>query len=172
VSTRFYPGQRRGGDGADIRATNGGDPRRIVLADRLFAWAPALVWAAVIFFFSTEELAAEHTGPWLEAIVRVFLPSLSPRTFEVLHTILRKLAHVAEYFVLALLIDRGWRRGSRLRPRWAPAAAFVVAALYSLTDEWHQSFVPSRTASLFDCGFDSVGAAIAAKVRSARAYLS
>ena len=51
-------------------------------------------------------------------------------------------------------------------------AAFFVAAVYSLTDEWHQTFVPSRTASLFDCGFDSVGAAIAARVASRRAYLS
>jgi len=144
----------------------------VTLGDRLSAWAPAVAWAAVIFFFSTEELAAEHTGTWLESFVRLFLPSLSPRTFEVLHAILRKLAHVAEYFVLALLVDRGWRHGSRLRPAWAPMAAFFVAALYSLSDEWHQTFVPSRTASLFDCGFDSIGAALAARMRSRRAYLS
>ena len=144
----------------------------MTLGDRVSAWAPAVAWAVVIFFFSTEELAAKHTGSWLESILRLFLPSLSPQIFEVLHVTLRKLAHVGEYFVLALLVDHGWRRGSRLRPGWAPLAAFFVAAVYSLTDEWHQTFVPSRTASLFDCGFDSVGAAIAARVASRRAYLS
>lgn len=137
----------------------------------LTAWAPAIAWAAVIFFFSTEEFAAEHTSNWLEWAVRFILPSLSPRTFDVLHVALRKAAHVGEYFVFALLLDRGWRQGSPLRPRWAPLAAFVVAALYSLTDEWHQSFVPERTASLFDCGFDSFGAALAARGAARKQYL-
>jgi VanZ family protein len=140
--------------------------------ERFSAWAPAVAWAAVIFFMSTEEFAAEHTGRWLEWAVRLILPSLSPRTFDVLHVVLRKLAHVGEYFVLALLLDRGWRQGSSLRPRWVPLAAFVVAALYSLTDEWHQSFVADRTASLLDCGFDSVGAAMAVRATARKAYLA
>ena len=133
---------------------------------------PPIAWAAVIFFLSTEDFAAEHTGTWLEWATRLILPSLSHRTFEVLHVVLRKAAHVAEYFVLALLLDRAWRQGSPLRPRWAPLASFAVAALYSLTDEWHQTFVPDRTASLFDCGFDSLGAAVAARIAARKRYLA
>jgi len=137
----------------------------------LSVWVPPIAWAAVIFFLSTEEFAAEHTGSWLEWALRSILPSLSHHTFEVLNAVLRKAAHVGEYFVLALLLDRAWRQGSPLRPRWAPLAAFVVAALYSLTDEYHQTFVPQRTASLFDCGFDSLGAALAARMASRERYL-
>ena len=137
----------------------------------LAIWLPPIAWAAVIFLLSTEDFAAEHTATWLEWAVRLVLPSLSHHTFEVLHVVLRKAAHVAEYFVLALLLDRAWREGSPLRPRWAPLAAFVVAVLYSLTDEYHQTFVPERTASLFDCGFDSLGAALAARATARKQYL-
>ena len=120
---------------------------------------------------STEEMSAEHTRRWLEPIVRFFLPSLPQAAFDLVHADVRKLAHVVEYFVLALLLDRGWRRGSTLSPARAPLAAFVVAALYSLSDEGHQAFVAVRTASLFDCGWDSFGAALAAHLARRQTYL-
>lgn len=139
--------------------------------DRVAAWAPAVVWALVIFFMSTEEMSAARTRSWIEPIVRFFLPSLSEASFDLVHAVVRKLAHVAEYFALALLVDRGWRQGSMLSPARAPLAAFAVAALYSLSDEWHQTFVAQRTASLLDCGWDSLGAALAARLASWRTYL-
>ena len=141
------------------------------LRDRVSAWAPAVVWALVIFFMSTEEMAGRHTRTWLAPIVRFFFPSVREASFELGHAVVRKLAHVAEYFVFALLVDRGWRRGSTLAPARAPLAAFAVAALYSLTDEGHQTFVAARTASLLDCGLDSLGAALAARVARRRTFL-
>ena len=42
----------------------------------------------------------------------------------------------------------------------AAFAALIVAGLYSLGDEYHQSFVPGRGASLVDCGIDTAGALI------------
>ena len=139
--------------------------------DRLSAWAPVVVWAAVIFYMSTDEMSAEHTRPWLEGIVRFFLPSVSDAFFDVLHMAVRKLAHVSEYFVLALFVDRGLRRGSTLSPARAPLTAFVLSALYSLSDEGHQVFVATRTASLLDCGLDSIGAGLAALRMRGRSYL-
>ncbi len=141
------------------------------LRDRISAWAPAVVWALVIFFMSTEEMAAAHTRRWLEPIVHFFFPAVPEADFDLGHAVVRKLAHVSEYFVFALLLDRGWRQGSMLSRARAPFAAFAVAALYSLTDEGHQTFVASRTASLFDCVLDSLGAALAAGVASRRTYL-
>ena len=143
----------------------------MIRRDRLAAWAPAVVWAAVIFYMSTDELSAEHTRSWIEPIVRFFVPSLPDAAFEVLHFVVRKLAHMTEYFVFALLIERGCRRGSELAPSRAPLVAWVVAALYSLTDEGHQLLVASRGASLLDCGLDSLGAAIAAILSSRGLYL-
>jgi VanZ family protein len=34
----------------------------------------------------------------------------------------------------------------------------LLAGLYSLTDEFHQRFVPGRGPSIVDCGFDTIGA--------------
>ncbi len=141
------------------------------LRDRVSAWAPAIVWASVIFFMSTDEMSEAHTRVWLEPIVRLFLPALSEAAFDIVHAVVRKLAHVAEYFVLTLLAERGWRQGSMLSPGRAPLAAFVAAVLYSLTDEGRQMFVPDRTASLLDCGWDSLGAALAARLASWRTHL-
>lgn len=138
------------------------------LRDRVSAWAPAVVWALVIFSMSSEGMSADRTRNWLEPIIRLFLPALSEASLDLIHVVLRKSAHVAEYFVLALLIDRGWRRGSTLPPARAPLAAFAVAALYSLTDEGHQRFVAGRAASLLDCGWDFLGAALAARLASWR----
>jgi VanZ family protein len=129
---------------------------------RVSAWAPAGVWAGVIFLMSTDTLSAAHTRDVFEPILRFLFPSLSPEAFELLHAHARKLAHVSEYLVFALLLDRGFRRDSPLAPSRAPLAALAVAAFYSLTDEGHQAFVDSRTPSLYDCGFDSFGAAIGA----------
>ena len=132
---------------------------------RLAAWAPAAFWAAWIFLMSTDVMSAEHTR-LIEPVLRFFYPSLSPEAFEVVHAIMRKLAHVGEYLIFALLLDRGFRRDSPLSPAHAPLAALVAAALYSLTDEAHQSFVASRTPSLYDCGLDSIGAAIGAGAKA------
>lgn len=76
----------------------------------------------------------------------------------------RKSAHLFEYAVLALLILRAIKRP--LRPAsnswsWQRAGvALLIAAAYAATDEWHQSFVPSRTADLNDVLIDSSGALI------------
>ncbi len=48
------------------------------------------------------------------------------------------------------------------RSPWRPRLAFccvVIAGLYSVTDEFHQSFTPNRVASALDCLLDTTGAA-------------
>jgi len=63
-----------------------------------------------------------------------------------------KLAHLITYAVLAGLLRAGGL---------APAPALATAALYGLSDEWHQSFVPGRDASLADWAADVSGAVLA-----------
>jgi hypothetical protein len=66
--------------------------------------------------------------------------------------------HVAEYFILGLLFFRAFRgndpQGWRLR--WAVCAVIGVV-FYALGDEFHQSWIASRTSSLVDVGIDSMG---------------
>jgi VanZ family protein len=124
----------------------------------LVAWWPALLWATVIFSMSTDTFSSEHTGSIIEPILRWIYPAITAEQFEIIHHVTRKTAHFTEYFVFALLLFRGIRRG---RPgwRWSWAfGAFFLAAMYSALDEIHQAFVASRTASPYDSLLDSVGA--------------
>jgi VanZ family protein len=69
---------------------------------------------------------------------------------------------VGQYGVLGFLVYRSF--GSQIRVYWQPQQALwsvLAASAYSLTDEFHQLFAQGRGASLFDCGIDTVGAAIA-----------
>ena len=125
----------------------------------LRSWWPALLWAAFIFSLSTDTFSAEHTGRFLQPLLR--WAHLSDDQFNAVHFFIRKCAHFAEYFVFCLLIYRGIR-GPRKGWRWLwGLSAWFAAAAYSALDEIHQAFVASRTASAYDSLLDSAGAFIA-----------
>ena len=89
------------------------------------------------------------------------LPRATDAQLQFLHYLTRKAAHLTEYFVfgwLLLIAIRGPERGWKLR--WA-LLALLIAAGYSATDEWHQSFVPGRNSSAWDSLLDTTGAAAA-----------
>jgi VanZ family protein len=124
-------------------------------------WLPPIVWTCVIFTLSSDMFSAEHTGAVLEYILAKTIGPLQPATFEYVHFLVRKAAHVTEYAILGLLLFRAWR-GERNEWRWnwmrqALAMVIVVAAF----DEFHQSFVPSRGSSPWDALLDTLGAALA-----------
>ena len=87
-----------------------------------------------------------------------------------------KTGHLAGYFLLGALVARAIAAGEWSGYTWPTAAtAWVFAAAYGVTDEWHQSFVPGRTPDVGDWMADAVGAAAGvlvvtgiARVRSAR----
>lgn len=104
----------------------------------LWRWLPAILWMAVLF-------AASAT------------PSRDIPAFGVVDYLVKKGGHMLGYAVLALLLRRALS--------WDPKRAWlawVLAVLYALTDEFHQSFVPGRHPALFDAlVFDGGGAALA-----------
>lgn len=75
-----------------------------------------------------------------------------------IHALIRKAGHVIEYFVLGLLLFRTFRGGSISSWNWRWSFfAVIVVVLWAASDEFHQSFVSTRTASAVDVGIDTAG---------------
>jgi VanZ family protein len=131
---------------------------------RLSRYGPLVVWAILIFIGSGSVLSAEHTSVLIR-FVKWLYPSASPDFLAWLHFLVRKAGHLTEYAILATLAARAFRKSSQswLRQHWFKFA-LLLAMLYALADEFHQSFVPSRTASVYDSLIDSTGALIALSV--------
>ena len=84
-----------------------------------------------------------------------------PETLSLIHHVIRKSGHFTEYFILSLLLLHALRAGTRdFGLRWALIVIFIVAG-YAALDEFHQSFVPGRTAAVTDVLLDTSGGAAA-----------
>lgn len=126
-------------------------------------WLPVGLWMLVIFLASTGALSADNTSRVIGPVLRFFFPDIQPETIAQAQFLCRKLAHAAEYWVLALLVWRARRQG-RLAPAsdwsWKDAGlAFTFAVLYAVTDEIHQALEPSRQGQVMDVFIDAAGAA-------------
>jgi len=128
------------------------------LKNRFWRYGPPLIWAALIFIGSSDLLSSSHTSSFIIRPLHALFPSASDATLAAIHFALRKLGHFTEYAILAWLASRALRTSSRhwLRKRWFwSALAFVIC--YALFDEFRQSFVPSRTSSIYDSLIDAAG---------------
>ncbi len=126
-------------------------------------WLPIPGWMLVMFVLSTDVGSAEHTGAVLEPLMRWLFPAMSWRAFETLHFLVRKTAHLTEYAVLAVLVDHAFLASPSLRnwhagPPQRAFFAWMFTVLFAATDEFHQTFVASRTASVRDVLIDAAGA--------------
>ena len=127
-------------------------------------WLPVVLWMAFIFVLSSDLGSATQTSMIIEPLLLWLRPNASPDDIARVQFFVRKFAHVSEYAVLALLLFRAIRRApgpSSSAWSWKRAGlALFIAAAYAASDEWHQSFVPSRTADFHDVLIDSCGALI------------
>jgi VanZ family protein len=125
-------------------------------------WMPATLWMALIFVGSTDLLSAEHTSRFLEPLLRWLDPQISCAALNAIQMAVRKLGHVTEYAVLAALLWRAFRGGTAWGMKMSILFAFVLigCGVFAVSDEFHQSFVSSRTASGNDVLIDISGALI------------
>jgi VanZ family protein len=101
----------------------------------LYYWLPLISWMALIFVVSAQPALPHVPQGWLD-------------------TLLKKLAHGAEYAILSILWCRALGRGEKRRC----GLAFALTLLYAASDEYHQTFVPNRNGRAFDVGVDGLGA--------------
>ena len=126
-------------------------------------WVPVIAWMFLIFAGSTDLMSAEHTSRFLVPFLLWLDPHISFRTIALAQLIVRKAGHLTEYAILAALLWRALRHNWSMvrRSFWKPAiVALAVAMVYATTDEFHQSFIPSRTATAHDVMVDVVGAIV------------
>lgn len=101
------------------------------MIERVICWGPAVLWAVVLFFLSEK----------------------SPSSFTLFFGA-DKVVHGALYFVLGLALAWSWYRGNAV----IPVSVFILMGSgYGVFDEWHQSFVPGRHASVGDAVVDAIG---------------
>ena len=125
---------------------------------RIKNWLPVCLWASLIFFFSTDHFSFDNTAQFFGLVFSWLLPAIPTEDILPVHGAMRKVGHWAEYFVLAVLVLRALRNetGKKWELRHA-ALTLVFIFVYALSDELHQTFVPSRTASFGDVMIDVLG---------------
>ncbi|HSH94891.1 MAG TPA: VanZ family protein [Roseimicrobium sp.] len=127
-------------------------------------WLPAALWMVLIFSASTDAMSAPHTSRFTGPILHWLFPGIDENTVGLIQVGIRKTAHLTEYAILAWLLWRAlWIPVPGDRRPWNRKVAYqaiALAAAYAATDEFHQSFVPSRGASPVDVLIDTAGAVI------------
>jgi hypothetical protein len=119
--------------------------RMFLIKKKIKRWSkygvPVVVWAGVIFAFSSYPTGTATEIVWTDFI-------------------LKKTAHVVEYGILTML---GYRAlvNSGISMKRAAMVAVLLSMVYGLSDEYHQSFTPGREPKLRDVGFDTIGALLA-----------
>lgn len=105
-----------------------------------------LVWMAIIFAFSHQANSGRVTEEY----------------FGSFNVAVRKFGHVSEYFILFNLM-RWSISGTKFGTKYlALFISIVFSILYAMSDEWHQNFVPGRSASVQDVFIDSFGVILGA----------
>ena len=115
---------------------------------------------AIIFSASSDSGSFERSSRLIGPVVHWLFPHLPDPDVHNIVVGIRKMAHLTEFAILALLLQRALahpfgqvRRSDGSATAWA----LVFTVLYAASDEFHQVFVPSRQASVIDVMIDSLG---------------
>jgi VanZ family protein len=119
-------------------------------------FVPPILWMGLIGLGSSSILSGSRTGQWMYALFGQLGSWATPALFEAVHLAIRKMGHLLEFGVLAVL----WYRALAPAPR-AAVAAFLLATAYGGVDELRQGLDPSRVPAVSDVLVDGLGAWIA-----------
>jgi VanZ family protein len=140
-----------------ILSRNGGKVYSSV-RQQLLGYGPLLLWMLFISVASTSEFSAANTSRLVRPILLWLFPNISEARLAAIHFLTRKVAHFTEYAVFAYLARRAFITSANMFiQRYWFQVGLLLVVIYALVDEYHQSFVPSRTASIFDSTIDVAG---------------
>ncbi|MGC4045105.1 MAG: VanZ family protein [Armatimonas sp.] len=122
---------------------------------------PVLLWMSFMFFMSGGTGSADNTNPVVNSLLRKFFPwlanQLTPEMVDRVDFNIRKTAHVTEYTILSILLFRALTRGKGTFRNGYVLGTLLLGIGWAASDEYHQSFIPSRWAAAADVFFDSTG---------------
>ena len=123
-------------------------------------WLPLLIWLGVIFVGSTSLMSADQNSRYVVPFLLWLKPGMSPRTIWIILVVARKCAHVTEYGILAVLLWRALRSIPVFQAKTLIlfGAVLLGCAAFAASDEFHQTFIKSRTPSVRDVFLDVAGA--------------
>ena len=110
-----------------------------------------------MFVLSSDYFSSARTAPLVSQFVFNAFPALSAVNLLLIEVLIRKLAHWIEYFILAVLLMRAFNTSTERTPKNQIVWGLVLGLLYAVVDEFHQSYVPSRTASSRDVLINAIG---------------
>lgn len=143
--------------------------RRIFIRKFIKYWVPVISLMCFTSWMSTETFSSQNTYSWIEMVLRSLASKITSQEIGLMHALLRKAAHLIEYFILGLLLIRAFRGDFTESWKWRWSFfAVMVLILWAATDEFHQSFVTTRTASALDVGIDTAGGMLAQLVCALR----
>jgi len=111
---------------------------------------------ALMSYLSTDSFAVS----WSERMLRFWAASLhfsiSAHDLQIANLVLRKFAHLFEFFVLGRLLYRALEVNAPI-PYTAMGQALLLGLAFAMLDELHQAFTRTRGASFVDVGWDLAG---------------
>jgi VanZ family protein len=121
-------------------------------------WIPVSLMLTLMYFFSTDVFSGKNTSLVITWVMKFFGEDMNRTELGEANFAIRKFAHFFEYAVLASLLFRAFKAES---PRlwhlsWA-SYSFAIVVVWSLLDEFHQTFTQSRGGSIYDAMIDSAG---------------
>jgi len=117
---------------------------------RLLPWLPTLLWLSVLASFSTDVFPPNTPARSCGRSFTRFIAELPSGNFKRCNFLVRKAAHFGSYGILGVFAFYSWRASLPARPRWTlrwSGLALLLTLAAAALDEFHQSFVSSRTAS-------------------------
>ena len=121
-------------------------------------FAFASLWLVLVLVLGSTYFAAQETGRFVLPCLKFVMPGTPSAQLQAIHMVLRKLAHVAEYAVLALLWLKALHHVAGRTRRTAAWMAFSICLACAFVDEAHQSTLPSRQGTARDFLIDAFGA--------------
>jgi VanZ family protein len=115
-----------------------------------------IFWMGLIFSLSTDSFSSAHTAPFSAWLLKFLLYFGAPSS-ETIDLLVRKAAHFSEYFIFGILLMNVLNRRSGLTTNSQIRWAIPLGIIYAMSDELHQSIVPSRTTSARDIIIDTIG---------------